>query len=312
MTSILTITLNPAIDKSYEVEHLEPDHKLRCPNPQVDAGGGGINVARGILRLGGDATAFLLAGGYNGNHLKELLAEEKIPLIAFGTAGETRECIMVVDRSTHRQYRIIAEGPHISEEDAKAIIDRIASIDPFPSIVVASGSLPQGLPENYLAAIATLVRQKGGRFILDTGGVPLKKALAAGVTLIKPNLRELSELAGRSELQLEDVDDAAMDLIREGSCEVVVVSMGSAGAMWVTRDGYGQVPAPTVKRLSTVGAGDSMVAGIVWAMQQGRPLEDCVAMGVACGTAATMNPGTQLFRQEDAMRLYEWVVRQKK
>lgn len=312
MSSILTITLNPAIDKSYEVDHLEPDHKLRCPNPQVDAGGGGINVARGIFRLGGEARAFLVAGGHNGDYLQELLASEKIPVEVFGAGGETRESIMVVDRSTRRQYRIVAEGPTLSADHASGIIAMLASLDPFPSIVVASGSLPKGLPEDYYAAIAALVRSKGGKFILDTGGNALKQALAGGVTLIKPNLRELSALAGREELELEEVEEAAMGLIRQGSCEMVVVSLGSAGAMWVTKDGHRQLPAPTVKRLSTVGAGDSMVAGMVWSMQKGRSLDECVAMGVACGTAATMNPGTQLFRREDAMRLYQWVIRQKK
>jgi 6-phosphofructokinase 2 len=131
------------------------------------------------------------------------------------------------------------------------------------------------------------------------------------VFLLKPNLNELSRLAGVEELQLTDVDDAAMDIITKGNCEIVLVSLGSAGAMLVTRDGYKNIPAPTVKRRSTVGAGDSVVAGMVWALQQDLSIDDVAAWGVACGTAATMNEGTQLFRKEDAQKLYEWIVRRK-
>ena len=310
MAPVLTITLNPAIDKSFTVDRLEPDHKLRCPNPQVDAGGGGINVARGIARLGGESEAFIVTGGHNGAYLREMLAAEAIPTSGTEVGGETRESIMVIDASVNRQYRIIAEGPRIEPREAEAILEALRSIDPFPSYVVSSGSLPAGLPQDFYARIASVVKAKGSRLILDTGGEPLLLAVSEGVFMVKPNLRELSQLSGREELELDEVDDAAMVLIESGRCEIVVVSLGAAGAMCVTREGHRHFPAPQVKRRSTVGAGDSMVAGMVWALQRGLSTDEMVRYGIACGTAATLQPGTQLFKRDDVERLHRWLVSQ--
>jgi 6-phosphofructokinase 2 len=204
------------------------------------------------------------------------------------------------------------DGPVINEAISSALLKKLESLVPFPEYVVASGSLPLGLPENYYALIAGIVREKGARFILDTNGTPLKLALKEGVYLVKPNLGELSKISGTDNLELDDVDEAAQALIVQGICEVVVVSMGAAGAMLVTKDMYKIFPAPAVPRKSTVGAGDSMVAGMVWSLQQGKSLEEMTMMGVACGTAATMNEGTKLFRKEDVLRLYDWISRQNK
>jgi 6-phosphofructokinase 2 len=312
MHNVLTITLNPTIDKNYFVDRLVPDNKLRCHNPQVDPGGGGINVAKGMKRLGGDVTALVLAGGRNGEYLKELLVNEEVPFLLMDSEGETRESIVISEHTSNHQYRIVVDGPVISETISNAILQKLKSLDPFPEYVVASGSLPLGLPENYYALIAGIVREKGARFILDTNGTPLKLALKEGVYLVKPNLGELSKISGTDNLELDDVDEAAQALIAQGICEVVVVSMGAAGAMLVTKDMYKIFPAPAVPRKSTVGAGDSMVAGMVWSLQQGKSLEEMTMMGVACGTAATMNEGTKLFRKEDVLRLYDWISRQNK
>lgn len=304
---ILTITLNPALDKSFAVEHLEPDHKLRCPNPVVEAGGGGINVARAIRRLGGPAEAFLLAGGRNGKHLQQLVAAEGIPLHPSAIAGETRESIMVAERATGRQYRIVAEGPAVAPEEADALLHALDAIDPFPQWAVASGSLPVGLPTDFYATLAARLRARGARVILDTGGAPLQAALQGDVWMVKPNLAELAALSGRDTLELDDVDDAALRLLREGGLTAVAVSLGAAGAMLVTEKEVVQVPAPVVPRRSTVGAGDSMVAGMAWSLHQGGDMAEALRMGVACGTAATMNPGTQLFHAADAHRLFQWL-----
>jgi 6-phosphofructokinase 2 len=312
MQKVLTITLNPSIDKNFFVDRLVPDNKLRCPNPQVDPGGGGINVAKGMKRLGGDVTAFVLAGGRNGEYLKELLVTADVPFVMMDSEVETRESIVISEHTSNRQYRIVVDGPVITESISNAILNKLASLDPFPEYVVASGSLPLGIPENYYALIARIVREKGARFILDTNGTPLKLALKEGVYLVKPNLGELSKISGTDQLALDDVDEAAQALIAQGICEVVVVSMGAAGAMLVTKDMYKIFPAPAVPRKSTVGAGDSMVAGMVWALQQGKSLEEMTIMGVACGTAATMNAGTKLFLKDDVLRLYDWISRQKK
>ncbi|HEX6180625.1 MAG TPA: 1-phosphofructokinase family hexose kinase [Chitinophagaceae bacterium] len=309
MAGIITITLNPAIDKNYAVERLAPEHKLRCANPRIDPGGGGINVSKALKELGTESLAVFFSGGRNGDYLQDLLNELSLNIHPIKIDGETRESVVIVDQSSGKEYRIVVEGPEIGLTSLDELLQQIKTNN--PSYVIASGSIPKGLPEDSFARIAKVAKQSGARFIADTSGEPLRNAVKEGVFLLKPNLKELSGLCGAESLQLEDVDDAAMELIRKGKCEVVVVSLSSSGAMVVTADGYHHIPAPTVERKSTVGAGDSMVAGMVWSLTQGKSYMEMAMMGVACGTAATMSPGTQLFRKADAEKLLQWILRRK-
>jgi 6-phosphofructokinase 2 len=306
MHPVLTITLNPALDKSYLVERLVPDNKLRTPNPKVDPGGGGINVARGLQRLGLDATAMYLAGGRNGSLLRDILDHEGIQSHVVPITDETRENIMIMEASSGKQYRIVPEGPTVDASMADTLLEQVLAIDPLPAYIVASGSLPKGFPVDFFARLATVLRGKDTRCIVDSSGEPMQLAAAQGLYLIKPNLKELAELAGTDHLELDQVEEAAQRIIADGKCEVAVVSMGASGAIMATRNGFHQVVAPTVRKKSTVGAGDSMVAGMVWALEQGFPERDVLCAGVAAGTAATMNPGTELFRREDVERLLNW------
>ncbi|HEY0678259.1 MAG TPA: 1-phosphofructokinase family hexose kinase [Chitinophagaceae bacterium] len=309
MPNIITITLNPAIDKNYTVDRLAPEHKLRCPNPLVDPGGGGINVSKALKALGSDSLAVFFAGGMNGNYLQELLKSQHLSTFPIIIEGETRESIVIMETSSGKEYRIVVEGPEVKPEAVDAIIQKLETEK--PEYVVASGSIPKGLTEDVFAKLAHAVKGINSRFVLDTSGKPLQHAVSEGVFLLKPNLKELSNLVGVETLELNDVDEAAMELINKGKCEVVVVSLSSSGAMLVTKDNYHHIPAPTVERKSTVGAGDSMVAGMVWSLTQGWPYIDMAEMGVACGTAATMSPGTQLFKKEDAERLLQWIKARK-
>jgi 6-phosphofructokinase 2 len=311
MSSILTITLNPALDKNFFVDRLVPDHKLRCGEARVDPGGGGINVARGVRRLGGDVTAMVLAGGRNGQHLADLLREQEVPTRIINIDAETRENITISETASDKQYRLVLDGPAISAAVQEKLLEELRAIAPFPDVVVASGSLPPGVPEDFFARIGAIVSEKQSKYILDTSGKALAAALDSHFYLLKPNLRELSQLSGREELALDEVDDAAMEIIQRGKVDVVVVSLGPGGAMVVHKDGYRHVPAPTVPKRSTVGAGDSMVAGMVYALQKGMSPEEMAMMGVACGTAATMNEGTRLFEKADAERLFAWIRKQK-
>lgn len=304
---IRTITLNPAIDKGFTVDRLAPDHKLRCPNPTVEAGGGGINVARCLQRLGTMTQAVFLSGGMGGRLLESLLTTEGIDFIPLPITGETRESIMINETSTGNQYRMVTEGPLLDDVMAMSLPDVLLEGVNSSDIVVISGSLPNGLLPDFPAMLSERIFTLGGRCIIDAGGQVLKTAIQKGVYLVKPNLQELAALTGVDSLELDEVDEAARQLINEGRCQFVVVSLGPAGALWVSRHGEGLVPAPTVKRLSTVGAGDSMVAGIVYALEKGWDIEDAVRWGVACGSATTMQPGTRLFDPEDVHRLYQWI-----
>jgi 6-phosphofructokinase 2 len=304
---IVTLTLNPALDKSTSVDRLVPEQKLRSAAMQIDAGGGGINVSKGIAKLGGQSTAVFPAGGNNGRQMRELVEAAGVATAVVETEGETRENISVLDTSTGLQYRFTLPGATITPADAAACLEKVRALR--PDILVASGSLPPGLPETYYEEVAAFAKEIDAKFILDTSGKPLQHAADEGLFLLKPNLSELSALAGVEELPFDQVDEAAQEIIHAGKCDVVVVSLGPQGALLVMSDRYEHIPAPTVKKVSTVGAGDSMVAGMVWALSEGKTYLEMVQTGVACGSAATMNTGTKLFDRDRVMELLAWMRR---
>ena len=307
MKNVLTITLNPAVDKSSAVDRIAPEKKLRCETPVFQPGGGGINVSRGLIRLGVDSTSFFLAGGRTGALLEELVQEENVKVNPFRVSGNTRENFIVVESSTNQQYRFGMPGNEITKAEQSGILETISSMTPFPDIVVISGSLPPGISPAYLRALVKLAKEKSAKVIVDTSGEALKEVLEEGVYLVKPNLGELGNLTGIDSLDNDSADEAAQELIHAGKAEVVVVSMGAQGAYVVTADIKEYVPAPAAKKLSTVGAGDSMVAGMISVLARGGDCVEMARMGVACGTAATMNPGTGLFKKQDADRLFKWL-----
>ncbi len=306
MPSVVTITFSPCIDKSTSIPSLVPEKKLKCAVPKLEPGGGGINVARAIKKLGGDALAIFPSGGYTGKFFNHLLEKENIASVIIETAQETRENIIILDESTNNQYRFGMPGTALSENEWKQCLQAVEEIS-NAEFIVASGSLPPGIPLNIYAQLAKMVKNKKARFIVDTSGEALRYAADEGVYLLKPNLGELSTLAGKSELQQGELKTIAQGIIAKGNCEVLVVSMGAAGAMLVTNETAEMITPPSVIRKSTVGAGDSMVAGIVFYLSQGKSLPEAIKYGVACGTAATMNPGTELCSKKDADLLYSLI-----
>ncbi len=307
--SILTLTVSPAIDKSTTIDKLVPEQKMRCATPRYDAGGGGINVSKAIHKLGGSSLAILTAGGPSGQMLKDILTKQQIDFEAVETEQWTRENFIVTDTSTNAQYRFGLPGAALTESEKQAFLATISKHK--PDYVVASSSLPPLMEVGFYEKVAAATKKVGARLILDTSGEPLKAACDEGVYLLKPSIDELSALVGVENLEMDDVDDAARTLIGKGKCEVVVVSLGPKGALLVTADICEYVPAPTIHKKSTVGAGDSMVAGMTWALVQKKSYSEMVRWGVACGSAATMNEGTELFKKEDVLRLYDWIVRLK-
>ena len=306
MQKIVTLTLNPAIDKSTTVPAILPDKKLRCTQPKFEPGGGGVNVSRALQKLGGHSTAVYLAGSYSGKHFQQLLQIENIDSCIIDIEGHTRENLIVMDSGANLQYRFGMPGPLVQEHEWKKTLDVLLESDGI-EYVIASGSLPDGVPLDYYGRLAFIAKKKGFRLIVDTSREPLKQAANEGVFMIKPNLGELSNLLGVEELHEEDALNAAKEIINEGGSEVVVISMGASGAMLVTKDAHFRSSSPAVKRRSTVGAGDSMVAGMVMAMSSGYNWMEVLQFGVATGTATTMNPGTELCKKEDVMRLYELI-----
>jgi len=301
--NIVTLTINPSLDKSTHFSKLVAEQKIRCEKPRYDAGGGGINVSKAIAKLGGSSTCIFTSGGSTGEMLEEILLQEKIESIAIKTKNWTRENFIAFDNTTKSQYRFGFPGNEFSEDEKEKIIEIISKIR--TEYLVISGSLNVGLPTNFYQKIVETAKACGIKVIVDTSGEALQKVLETGVYLIKPNIGELAKLIGVERLELPEVEKAAKDLIEKGSSEIVVVSLGAEGAILVSKNETHLVKAPKAEKKSTVGAGDSMVGGMVWALSQNKTLKEVIQMGVCCGTAATMNEGTQLFKVEDVKRLFE-------
>lgn len=300
--------MNPAIDASCAVENVFPDHKLRCGTVYHEPGGGGVNVSRAIRNLGGESTVFYVAGGPSGQMLGVLLDREGLKHEAISIEGWTRENFTVMENASGKQYRFVTPGPSISAKEWSSCLERIAGVPAMPELVVASGSLAPNVPADFYGRLATLAREKGSRFILDTSGAALAESLRAGVYLVKPSMRELRELVGSALPHESEQNEAAMQLVKNGQAEVVVVSIGAAGVLLALERGCQRIRSPSVPVKSKVGAGDSMVAGIVLALARNMSIHDAVRFGIACGAAAVMMPGTQLCRREDAERVFKQIA----
>lgn len=302
--SIVTLTFSPCIDKTTSVHDLIPEKKLRCSEPVFDPGGGGINVARAVIKLGGNAKAIYPSGGCTGQLFDKLLAEENVPCIRIPTNSETRENFIVVEETSGKQFRFGTPGTFLAEEEWKACVRAVEEQAPHAEFIVASGSLPPGVPLDVFSNLSLVARKNNAKLIVDTSGEALKHAVNAGVFLVKPNLNELGALTGEPVAGTEQIISAAKKMISLYRCKVVVVSMGSAGAIMITEDHIEKISTPKIDVKSTVGAGDSMVAGIVVSLINNKSLLEAVQYGVACGSSATMNPGTELCNKKDADQLF--------
>ncbi len=311
MRKIVTLTLNPALDVSTRIQSVAPEIKLRCGSPSFHPGGGGINVSRAIRFLGGESSAVYTAGGHNGAMLKRLVKAEGIAHQPVEISGITRENVVVYETSTSLQYRFTMPGPALRAEEWVACLETVFNLK--PAFIVASGSLPPGVPVDFYGEITRYAREHGIRVILDTAGDALNRAIGKGVYLLKPNLRELELFAGEAVASETQIRAAGQRLIAEGLAEVLLVSLGGSGAALITSRSTSRsgdcvfLRAPIVPIQSKVGAGDSMVGGIVMGLAQGLDLVDAARLGVAAGSAAVMTAGTALCRKEDAWCLYDEV-----
>ena len=305
MQHIVTLTMNPAIDKCSSVEQVVSDKKLRCKPPRFEPGGGGINVGRAIKKLGGEAFNMYPAGGPPGKLYELLLDEESVKHQCIAIKNWTRQNLMIIEESSGKQYRFGMPGPELSQDEWEECLSVIGNLEKNPSFIVASGSLPPGVPDDFYARIVHLGKKQGSRVIIDTSGEPLKLAANAGAYLLKPNLRELSHIIGKTIEEETDLEDAAHQIIRECDCEVIVVSLGAGGVFMLTGEERAFIRSPTVPIKSKVGAGDSMVAGITLSLARNKTLRDSVRFGVAAGAAAVMTPGSELCRREDTERLFK-------
>ena len=303
MARFVTFTPNPALDLSTSVDRLLESHKMRCEAAQVHPGGGGINVARVLHRLGGDVLAVFPAGGATGERLNALVQSEGVPGLKLPIGGDTRESFTVHERQSGREYRFVLPGPTLHPEEWAVALASLRQLSPAPAWLISSGSLPPGVAANGHAQIAGVARAIGARMVVDSAAQALALALDAGVWLVKPSLRELSELSGTPLDTVAQQRDAARRLIVQGRTEMVALSLGGAGALLVTARQCLQADALEVPVRSSVGAGDSFLAALVWALDQQDDLAVALATAMAAGAAAVSSPGTALCQASDIARL---------
>jgi 6-phosphofructokinase 2 len=307
--------MNPAVDISTQVPTVVTNTKLRCGPPDRHPGGGGINVSRAVKKLGGVSTAVFPAGGKTGEYISDFLADEEIETSPYSIEGNVRENFTVYEAATGEQYRCGLPGPTVADDEWQAILSHTAELCRNADYLVASGSLPPGVPTDFYTRLGRTASERDTRFVLDTSGKALGEASREEVFLMKPNRRELGHILGVDDTWNEDarnkdtdeLSQLASEALRSSHVENLVVSLGREGAILVTRDAVSRLFAPEVKIRSKIGAGDSMTAGIVLSLARGESLESAFRFGIASGTAAVMTPGTELCRREDAERLAEEV-----
>jgi 6-phosphofructokinase 2 len=300
---IVTLTMNPALDITTSVDTVRPTDKLRCQTPRYDPGGGGINVARIAHVLGTSVVAVFPAGGPTGDVVMSLLKGAGVPFRCVAIAASTRESFTVNETSSGQQYRFVIPGPRLTPAEQEGCLDELRRAAESAEYVVASGSLPPGVPADFYQHVAEMCRELGVRLILDTSGGGLQH-VTSGVFLLKASVRELRECVGRPLATEADQLAAAHELIDTGRAQVVLVSLGSRGALLATPRASHRFPAIPMPGGSGVGAGDAMVAATTVGLSRGWPLVKSVRLGIAAGAAMLMTPGTAACDRSDVERLY--------
>jgi 6-phosphofructokinase 2 len=296
---IITLTLNSTIDLAFRSNEIRPIRKTRAIEERTDPGGGGINVAR--------VYAIYLAGGATGGVLNELVAKLDVPGRCIDVAGSTRISFTVFEEISGLEYRFVSEGSALLEAEWQSVLSELNECD--ADYVVASGSLPSGVPIDFYARLTRIVRSNGGRLILDTSGPALQAAMrAGGIYLAKPSLGEFETLTHRQFETAEELVEAGTSFVANGAVENLAVTMGRDGALLAYGSGTLRLRGAKVRPVSAVGAGDSFVAGMTASLTRGQDVQDAFMLGMAAGAAAVLTPGTQLCRREDVERLHAEVM----
>lgn len=303
MKQIVTLCMNPALDITTTTEVVRPTDKLRCTTARYDPGGGGINVANVAQVLGVPSTAVFPGGGPAGQLVHDLLVAEGIAVQRISIGGATRESFTVDETGTARQYRFVLPGPQLTVAEHTECLLRLRRTAAGARIVVASGSLPPGVPDDFYQQVSTACEELGVPLLLDTSGEGLAH-VKSGVFLLKPSIRELREDVGEPLAREEEQVDAARELITSGIAGNVLVSLGAQGALLVSAREAQRFAAVPVPPGSGVGAGDAMLAGVAVGISRGWPLAEAVRLGIAAGAAMLLTPGTAPCTREDTERLF--------
>lgn len=302
--AIVTLTMNPALDITTSADQVRPTDKIRCHGVRYDPGGGGINVARIARVLGASVEAVFPAGGMAGDMIVELLKTAGVPLYRVRISGSTRESFTVNERDSGKQYRFVLPGPQLTFAERAQCLDELRRAACSAQFVVASGSLPPGVPADLYQTVADICCDIGVKLVLDTSGCGLLQ-ITSGVFLLKVSVRELRECVGRKLASESEQVAAAQELLQRGLAEAIVVSCGSKGAFLITAGGSQHFSAIKMRSGSGVGAGDAMVAAITVGLSRRWQLAESVRYGLAAGAAMLMTPGTAACTRDDVERLLQ-------
>ncbi len=299
---IATLTVNPAVDMACTAAAVRPTHKIRTTDERLDPGGGGINVARVVHALGGDALALIMTGDVTGRLVEELLDEAGVRWRALPIRGRTRISLNVHDRQSGLEYRFVPEGPKVEPDEWRGALEVLR--DQEADWIVASGSLPRGVPTDFYAQVAAIAARRGQKFVLDTSGAALHAAIGRGLELLKLSLGELEFLIGREARDPQSQEREVASLIRTGAARMIAVSLGREGAILGNGDGVSRLPALTVLERSAVGAGDAFLGALVLGLARGMSQHEALALGVAAGAAAVATYGTAQVERADVETLH--------
>lgn len=299
---VLTITMNPAIDVNTEADEVHTNQKVRCKKPDYDPGGGGINVARVLQRLGVEVDAFYLAGGLTGNFLEYLLEKEKVSGERIEISELTRENTSIIDRKTGEQYRFVLPGPSISEEEWKRAFNRIKEEISQYDVVVGSGSLPPGVPVDFYAQLGKLTLEEDKMYVLDTSGDFLIEGVKNGATFIKPNQEEFESL---KELTDSVSNEELIDNLLDHGIENIIHTLGKEGTILINKDGKKKFKPPKIEVNSSIGAGDSFVGGLVAGLINGMDAPNAVCYGISTAASTLKSAGTDLCELNDVQQIHE-------
>jgi len=299
---IATITLNPSLDRHVAVENLIIDDTSRWVSFKREPGGKGINVSRVVKELGGDTTAYGFVGGFAGRALKTILKQQGVPCDFIPIKAEIRSNFIITDLKTHCQTRISAPGPRVSAGELNKLVAKVTSIKPRPSYIVLAGSVPPGVPYYIYRDLMQKIKSLGITAVLDSADLWLQEGIKARPDVVKPNVREAQTAMGIELTTEEDIIHAVKNLIGVG-VGIAAISRGREGMIIGDKNAIYRVVPPNVDVMSTVGAGDSTVAGLVFKLSMGGTLKEASRLAVAAGTAATLTPGTELCHKRDVERL---------
>ena len=290
---IYTLTLNPAVDLEYSVSTLVINEVLRSPVARKDFGGKGFNVSRMLNVLGVESVALGFVGGRNGRMLQEGLHSLGISTDFVLTAGETRANVSIVGQQDGDHIKVNEPGPTISDEEKNMLLKKVRELASDGDWWVLAGSLPPGIPADIYIELIEMIQAGGAKVILDTSGAALKHSLRAKPFLVKPNHIEAGELTGLPTSTPAEIVEAAQAIMALGA-ENVAISLGKHGAIIVTSECQYLGHPVSIKEHNPIGAGDAMVAGLVYQLSVAAPVVDALRWGLACGASAASQAGTEM------------------